>query len=138
MMDMRHPISKPRIGQGREGIRRKANIVPPLQTSAPEVTQSLPETVTQLQETVQTEHKSTAQTDIRQPIGSTIETRQIPFYPDQILRPPSRLPDLKENWRDLSDLDMDRNIDFEENSPYQEGIISETYMRLERSYFKEP
>ena len=33
---------------------------------------------------------------------------------------------------------MDRNIDFEENSPYQEGIISETYGRPDRSYFKEP
>ena len=33
---------------------------------------------------------------------------------------------------------MDRNIDFEENSPYQEGIISEMYERPDRSYFKEP
>ena len=33
---------------------------------------------------------------------------------------------------------MDRNIDFEENLPYQEGIISETYERLDKSYFKEP
>ena len=54
MMDMRHPISKPGIGQGRAGIRRKAKIV---QTPAPEATQSLPETVTQSQKTVQTECK---------------------------------------------------------------------------------
>ena len=33
---------------------------------------------------------------------------------------------------------MDINIDFEENSPYQKGIISETYERPDRSYFKEP
>ena len=122
-MDMRHPISKPRIGQGRAGIRSKAKIVLPLQTPAPEVTQSLPKTVTQSQETVQTECKSTAQTDIRQPIGPRIATRQIPFYPHLILRWPPRLLDLKENRRDLLDLDMDQNIDFEVNSPYQEGII---------------
>ena len=79
MMDMRHPISKPRIGQDRAGIRRKAKIVPPQQTPAPEVTQSLLETVTQSQETVQIECKSTDQTDNRQPIGPRIETRQIPF-----------------------------------------------------------
>ena len=54
------------------------------------------------------------------------------------MRPPSRPPDLKENRRDLLDLDKDRNIDFEENSEYQEGIISETYERPDRSYFKEP
>ena len=110
----------------------------PLQTSAPKVTQSLPETVTQLQETVQTDHKSPAQTDIKQPIGPRIESRPIPFYPDPIFRPPPRPPDLKENRRDLSDLDMDRNIDFKENSPYQEGIISKTSDRPDRSYFKEP
>ena len=60
-MDIRPPISKPRIGQGRAGIRRNASIVLSIQTPAPEVTQSLPETVTQSQEKVQTEHKSTAQ-----------------------------------------------------------------------------
>ena len=28
-------------------------------------------------------------------------------------------------------------MDFEENSPYQEGIISEAYQRPDRSYFQE-
>ena len=36
------------------------------------------------------------------------------------------------------DLDNDICIDFEENSPYQEDVISETYQRPNRSYFKEP
>ena len=35
------------------------------------------------------------------------------------------------------DLDIDINMDFEENSPYQEDIISETYQRPGRSYFQE-
>ena len=30
------------------------------------------------------------------------------------------------------------NIDFEENSPHQEGIISETYINLDQSYFERP
>ena len=33
---------------------------------------------------------------------------------------------------------MDRNIKFEENSPYQEGIISETYEKPDKSYIQEP
>ena len=33
---------------------------------------------------------------------------------------------------------MDRNINLKENSPYQEGIISEMYERPDKSYFKEP
>ena len=33
---------------------------------------------------------------------------------------------------------MNIDTDFEENSPFQEGIISETYERLDKSYIKEP
>ena len=102
------------------------------------MTPSLPETVTQSQETVQTEHQLPVQTGIKQPIGPRIESRPIPFYPDPTLRLPTRPPDLKETRRDLLDLDMDRNIDFEENFPYQEGIISETYETPDRPYFTEP
>ena len=29
-------------------------------------------------------------------------------------------------------------MNFEENSPYQEGVISETYQRSYKSYFQEP
>ena len=66
-----------------------------------------------------------------------IVTRQVPFYPDTLLRPPARLPDLKENRRDLSDFDSEIHTDFEENLPYQEGIISETYEKPDKSYIKE-
>ena len=36
------------------------------------------------------------------------------------------------------DLDTDINMDFQENSPYQEGVKSEIYQRPNRSYFQEP
>ena len=36
------------------------------------------------------------------------------------------------------DLDTDINMDFEENSPYQEGVILEMYQRHDRSYFQDP
>ena len=32
---------------------------------------------------------------------------------------------------------MDINTDFKENSPYQGGVISEIYQRLDKSYFQE-
>ena len=35
-------------------------------------------------------------------------------------------------------LDLEINQDFEENSPYQEGIISEIYQRPEKSQLVEP
>ena len=36
------------------------------------------------------------------------------------------------------DFAMDINMDFEKNSPYQEGVILETYQRSNGSYFQEP
>ena len=33
------------------------------------------------------------------------------------------------------DINPELNIDFEENSPFQEGIISETYQRPDKSFF---
>ena len=60
--------------------------------------------------------------------------------PDPIYRPPPKpaaIP-LQEIPRILTDLDTDINTDFKENSPYQEGLISETYQRPNRSYFQEP
>ena len=58
-------------------------------------------------------------------MGPRNEHGPIPFYPDLILRLPPRPPDSKDTRKDLLDLDMDRKINFEENSPHQEGIISE-------------
>ena len=49
---------------------------------------------------------------------------------------------LQVNHRKLTDLDIDAleqdiKTYFEENSPYQEGVISETYQRPDKSYFQE-
>ena len=43
-----------------------------------------------------------------------------------------------DSWKDLLDTDLDRNVDIEENSPFWEGIISETYERPDTSYVEEP
>ena len=34
--------------------------------------------------------------------------------------------------------DLDKNVDIEENSPFQKGIISEIYERPDTSYVQEP
>ena len=59
----------------------------------------------------------------------------IPKYPNQISNPIPNLPERvvqNEKQTDL-DLDLDINKDIEENSPYQEGIISEIYERPHKS-----
>ena len=153
------PIPKDRIGQGRAGIRRKPKVAlptpkpiqtpaPPILTPAPRMLQSLPEPVVQLQERTLPQHHIPAlpqaivhptPTSITQPIGPRIEHRPVQPYPDPFLRPPSRPPDvrdLKETRKDLLDLDTDRHINVEENSLHLEGIISEMYERLDKSYIQ--
>ena len=65
---------------------------------------------------------------------------KVPIYPAPLMKPPSRLQDIKaQNDRQINlDLDMDINKDLEENSPYQEGIISEIYQRPDKSQLVEP
>ena len=65
---------------------------------------------------------------------------KIPIYPNQITKPPPKPPDkviLDDRKLDL-ELDLEINKDFEENSPYQEGIISEIYQRPDKSQLVDP
>ena len=59
------------------------------------------------------------------------------MYPDPIYRSPPKptetpIPDIPRN---LSDFDQEIKTDFRENSPFQEGMISEMYQRPGKSYF---
>ena len=58
-------------------------------------------------------------------IRPNINAVQVPFYPESLTKPPPRLPDIKmyDNRRTTLDLDLDIDKDFEENSPYQEGMV---------------
>ena len=154
------PVPKPRIGQGRAGLRKKTKAItptpmpiqtsaPPIPTPAPRTVQSLPEPVVQSQGRTQPQHHSPGlqtiiqptPTYITQPVGPKIEHRPIPTYSDPFQRPPPRPSDVtkvKDTRKDLLDLDMHRTINVEKNSPYQEGIISETYERPDKSYIQEP
>ena len=53
---------------------------------------------------------------------------------------PPRPPDkIAQNDRQINvDLNLEINKDFEENSPYQEGVISEIYQRPDKSQLVEP
>ena len=155
------PIPKPRTGQGRAGIRKKPKITPPIlkpiqmltppiPMPAPRTVQPLPEPVTQSQDSVFLQHHAPAElqplvqptpASIAQPIEPTADHRPIPPHHELFVRSPPRPPNattVRDNSKDLSDLDMDRKIKFEENSSHQEGVISETYERTDKSYIEEP
>ena len=66
-------------------------------------------------------------------------SKDIPFYPDPVYRPPPKpvkkpMPGILGNMH----INPELNIYFKENSPYQEGVISETYQRPDKSLFQEP
>ena len=87
------------------------------------------------------QHQPIDPTHIVQPIYPKIQHRPSPPYHDPYAGPPPRPPDVTDpidSWKDLLDNDLDRHVDKEENSQFQEGIISEIYERLDSSYIQEP
>ena len=64
----------------------------------------------------------------------------IPMQPNQISNPTPKLPEREiKNVRQTDlELDLEINKDFEENLPYQEGILSEMYQRPHKSQLVDP
>ena len=156
-----HPIPQPRIGQERAGMKRKIRtnqplpllkqaLAQPIQTPTQKEVLSFPGPTVQSQENVQpqhhmpiplTQHQLVDPICIMQPISPKIQHRPSPPYHDLYARPPPRPPDVTnsiDSQKDLLETDLDRKVDIEENSPFQEGIISETYERPDKSYVQEP
>ena len=109
----------------------------------------LPEPSNQLQSHVQSQilprqlsqHHAIDPAHIPQQIGPKIQHRPTPSYHNAYTRPPPKPPDISDpldSQKDLLDSDLDREVEIEENSPFQEGIISEIYKRPDNSYMQEP
>ena len=111
---------KPRIGQGRAGVRRKA---PPLLDSRQGTSASKPIVIDN-----EIESK-------RPTITAEIpKSEMYPLYLVPPSRPPPKPPDNLSKKQEAESL----KIEIEENSPFQENIISEVYERPDQSYFQEP
>ena len=111
---------KPRIGQGRAGVRRKA---PPLLDSRQGALASKPIVIGD-------EIESKRPTLIME----IPRSEMLPPYLVLPSRPPPKPPD------NLSKKQVAESskIEIEENSPFQVSIISEVYERPDKSYFQEP
>ena len=128
-----HPIPKPRIGQGRAGLKRKTRtnqpiplpkrmLAQPIQTPDPKEVLSLPEPTVQSQENVQpqhhmpiplTQHQLVDPSCIMQLIDPKIQQRPSPPYHDPYARPPPRPPDVTnsiDSQKDLLETDLDRKV----------------------------
>ena len=70
----------------------------------------------------------------------------VPFHPGPTYRPPPKPfgPNMPRNQESsqsslsVENINPDINLDFDENSPFQEGVISETVQRLDKTFFQDP
>ena len=69
----------------------------------------------------------------------------VPFHPGPVYRPLSKpikqdmlYPQSSQSSTSIADINPNINFDFEQNSPFQKGIMSKTFQRLDKSFFKEP
>ena len=141
--------NKPKLRQGSEGLRREIKAPAQVQVQIKHENQIREQTLTKQKEGLQM--PLTKQTTVRyieeEPENDiipnhiskpTVTEVKIPTYPDPLMKPPRRPPDVKMQDDRKINLDLEINKDFEENSPYQEGIISEIYQRPDRSQLSEP
>ena len=68
-----------------------------------------------------------------------------PFHPGPVYRPPPK--PIKQNMsyhqssqssNSIKDIAPNINFDFKENSTFQEGVMSKTFQKLDKSFFKGP
>ena len=65
----------------------------------------------------------------------------VPFHPDLVLRPKQHMKQNmthKQNPQNVQDISPNINFDFKENSPFQEGVMSETFQRPDKTFFQNP
>ena len=70
----------------------------------------------------------------------------VPLHPGLTYRPPpkpirsdvSRGQESLQSSPSSENISSDINLDFGENSPFHEGVISEAYQRPDKSFFQEP
>ena len=61
-----------------------------------------------------------------------------PFQPDLLLRPKQPIKQNITRKQNSQNICPNINFDFEENSSFQEGIMSETFQRLDKSFSQNP
>ena len=122
---------KPRIGQGRAGLRRKH--VPDLINQPFDVTRRIPERSKMVTGITNNPQHTSATHD------RAINNNKS-FSPDVLLHLPHRSLLRQQNVEKVipNNDNSGSNLDIEENSPFQEGVTSETIQRLDKMFFQKP
>ena len=138
---------RPHIGQGRARSKRKRpDPINHVINQTSNLSQEIPGR-TKI-ETRKTNH--THSTDLTHSINNTNDRMannsplipDVAFHPGPVYRPPAK--PIKQNMThmqrsqssNVEDINPNFKFDFEENSPFQEGIMSEMFQRLDKSFFR--
>ena len=69
----------------------------------------------------------------------------VPFHPGPVYRPPLKpikqyvsCPQSSQSSTSTENINPNIHFDFEESSPFQEGIMSQTFQGLDKSFFQDP
>ena len=125
---------KPQTGQERAGFRRNKPYVKQLIAQSVKHSQKIPEVTKIEKQVIKMPSHAIPVQSISNQSTEAINRRMMQtiskdnaFYPDSVYRPLSKpikipMPEFPGNM----DINPECNTDFEENSPFQEGVISET------------
>ena len=65
-------------------------------------------------------------------------SKDTPFYYDPVYRPPSKPVKIPmSEFPGNMNINLELNTDFEDNSPFQEGVIFEIHQRPDKSFFED-
>ena len=129
-MPKRGISEKPQVGKGRAGLRRRPE--PDCINQPSDVTQGIPGgSKIETGKTNSSQGKNGACD--RAVNNSKLFMPDVPLHLDPLHKPSS----LQQNANKINQ-NPNINLDFEENSPFQEGIISETIQRLDKTFFFNP
>ena len=121
------------MGQGRVGSkRRKPDLISQAITQPSNVSQEIPGRTKIVTGKTNSICSTNSMSD--RLINNIPFMPDVPFHPDPLLKNLKQQP-IKQNTQEIN---PKINFDFEENSPFQEGIMLETFQRPDKSFFQNP
>ena len=132
-------LERPQIGQGRAGSKRKKpDPINQAINQPSKVSQEIPGRTKIVTGITNSIHSTEGAND--RLINNNPFMPDVPFHLDLLLRPPKQQPIKQNITQHIQEINPNpnMNLDFEENSPFQEGIMSETFQRPDKSFFQNP
>ena len=129
-------LERPHIGQGRAGSKRK---------KPDPINQAINRPSNLSQEIPGRTKIETRKTNSVHTTNNAVNNNPFipdgPFHPDLLLRPKHPIKQNltpEQNSQNEQNINPNISFDFKENSPFQEGVMSETFKRLDKSSFQNP